>query len=316
MGEKTEAQPPDGAENEENTRSGRRNKRPGASRDRPCRRRNVSGQRRAAPKKRPFSFGMSCSMRPAPREGRRRAAQRRDRFGGADGAPKRHFVTADGGENRPGIGCGLRPGGNCKAPGAWTAAVGGGRLSVGVGRKRPLGHPLRLVQRMDAAASIRRSPSEKMRRKELAGRQREGERGCRSGKAAFCLLLPAILVYRYTGILVKRGEAVFLNKSRGGFLLILNRRRENGRISGRQTGAVGACAAAFCFMRPFRAETLRTVFQAFRSENRFVFQQTLSNLSLRGGHFQCPTRQSLTERDGIPERGAAGLRREIRPLTV
>ena len=125
MGEKTEAQPPDGAENEENTRSGRRNKRPGASRDRPCRRRNVSGQRRTAPKKRPFSFGMSCSMRPAPREGRRRAAQRRDRFGGADGAPKRHFVTADGGENRPGIGCGLRPGGNCKAPGAWTAAVGG-----------------------------------------------------------------------------------------------------------------------------------------------------------------------------------------------
>ena len=74
MGEKTEAQPPDGAENEENTRSGRRNKRPGASRDRPCRRRNVSGQRRAAPKKRPFSFGMSCSMRPAPREGRTRGA--------------------------------------------------------------------------------------------------------------------------------------------------------------------------------------------------------------------------------------------------
>ena len=242
MGEKTEAQPPDGAENEENTRRGRRNKRPGASRDRPCRRRNVSGQRRTAPKKRPFSFGMSCSMRPAPREGRTRGA-----------APRRHFVTADGGENRPGIGCGLRPGGNCKAPGAWTAAVGGGRLSVGVGRERPLGHPLRLVQRMDAAASIRRSPSERMRRKELAGRQREGERGCRSGKAAFCLLLPAILVYRYTGILVKRGEAVFLNKSRGGFLLILNRRRENGRISGRQTGTEGACAAAFCFMRPFFA---------------------------------------------------------------
>ena len=250
MGEKTEAQPPDGAENEENTRSGRRNKRPGASRDRPCRRRNVSGQRRAAPKKRPFSFGMSCSMRPAPREGRTRGAaprQVRQRGRRAEAA----FCHGGRRRNRPGIGCGLRPGGNCKAPGAWTAAVGGGRLSVGVGRERPLGHPLRLVQRMDAAASIRRSPSERMRRKELAGRQREGERGCRSGKAAFCLLLPAILVYRYTGILVKRGEAVFLNKSRGGFLLILNRRRENGRISGRQTGTEGACAAAFCFMRSF-----------------------------------------------------------------
>ena len=55
----------------------------------------------------------------------------------------------------------------------------------------------------------------------------------------FCLLLPAILVYRYTGILVKRGVAVFLNKFRGGFLSILNRRRENGRISGRQTGTEG-----------------------------------------------------------------------------
>ena len=176
-----------------------------------------------------------------------------------------------------------------------------------------MGHPLRLVQRMDAAASIRRSPSERMRRKELAGRQREGERGCRSGKAAFCLLLPAILVYRYTGILVKRGEAVFLNKSRGGFLLILNRRRESGRISGRQTGTEGACAAAFCIMRPFCAETLRTVFQAFRSENRFVFQQTRSDLSLRGGRVR-PTRQSLTERDGIPERSTAGQRNEIHPL--
>ena len=170
---------------------------------------------------------------------------------------------------------------------------GGGRLSVGVGRKRPLGHPLRLVQRMDAAASIRRSPSEKMRRKELAGRQREGERGCRSGKAAFCLLLPAILVYRYTGILVKRGETVFLNKSWGGFLLILNRRRENGRISGGQTGTVGACAAAFCFMRLFCAVVLRAAFQAFRSENRFVFQQTLSNLSLRGGRIFCARRGNL-----------------------
>ncbi len=70
----------------------------------------------------------------------------------------------------------------------------------------------------------------------------------------------------------------------------------------------------FCFMRPFCAERLRTVFQAFRSENRYVFQQTLSELSLRGGHFQCPTRQSLTERDGIPERGTEKLRGEIHPL--
>ncbi len=61
----------------------------------------------------------------------------------------------------------------------------------------------------------------------------------------FCLLLPAILVYRYTGILVKRGVAVFLNKFRGGFLSILNRRRESGRISGRQTWTEGACAAAW-----------------------------------------------------------------------
>ena len=44
----------------------------------------------------------------------------------------------------------------------------------------------------------------------------------------------------------------------------------------------------FCFMRPFRAETLRTVFQAFRSENRFVFQQILSDLSLRGGRIFAP----------------------------
>ena len=49
----------------------------------------------------------------------------------------------------------------------------------------------------------------------------------------------------------------------------------------------------FCFMRPFRAETLRTVFQAFRSENRFVFQQTLSDLSLRGGRIFCARRGNL-----------------------
>ncbi len=251
MGEKTEAQPPDGAENEENTRSGRRNKRPGASRDRPCRRRNVSGQRRAAPKKRPFSFGMSCSMRPAPREGRTRgAAPRQVRQRGR----RAEAAFCHGGRRRKSTRDRVRPASRRKLQSTGHLdgrCRGGGRLSVGVGRERPLGHPLRLVQRMGAAASIRRSPSERMRRKELAGRQREGERGCRSGKAAFCLLLPAILVYRYTGILVKRGETVFLNKSRGRFLLILNIRRENGRISGRQTGTEGACAAAFCFMRSF-----------------------------------------------------------------
>ena len=69
----------------------------------------------------------------------------------------------------------------------------------------------------------------------------------------------------------------------------------------------------FALCGHFCAETLRTVFQAFRSENRFVFQQTLSDLSLRGGRVR-PTRQSLTERDGIPERGTAGLRNEIHPL--
>ncbi len=250
MGEKTEAQPPDGAENEENTRSGRRNKRPGASRDRPCRRRNVSGQRRAAPKKRPFSFGMSCSMRPAPREGRTRgAAPRQVRQRGR----RTEAAFCHGGRRRKSTRDRVRPASRRKLQS--TGRLDGrcrGRKAVGRCRKETaIGASSRLVQRMDAAASIRRSPSERMRRKELAGRQREGERGCRSGKAAFCLLLPAILVYRYTGILVKRGETVFLNKSWGGFLLILNRRRENGRISGRQTGTEGACAAAFCFMRSF-----------------------------------------------------------------
>ena len=52
----------------------------------------------------------------------------------------------------------------------------------------------------------------------------------------------------------------------------------------------------------FCAVSLCVVFQTFRSENRSVFQQNLPILSLRGGHFQCPTRQSETGRDGIPER--------------
>ena len=255
----------------------------------------------------------------APCTARRTDARRSAATGSAARTARRSGILSRRTEEKidPGSGAACVPAEIAKHRAPGRPLSGGGRLSVGVGRKRPLGHPLRLVQRMDAAASIRRSPSEKMRRKELAGRQREGERGCRSGKAAFCLLLPTILVYRYTGILVKRGEAVFLNKSRGGFLSILNRRRENGRISGRQTGTEGAWAAAFCFMRSFlRGAAPHRFYQTFRSENRFVFQQTLSDLSLRGGHFQCPTRQSLTERDGIPERGTARLRSEIRSLIV
>lgn len=42
--------------------------------------------------------------------------------------------------------------------------------------------------------------------------------------------------------------------------------------------------------------SIRDGFEPFRSENRLIFLQNLKNLSLRGGHFSCPTRQSLTER--------------------
>ena len=57
------------------------------------------------------------------------------------------------------------------------------------------------------------------------------------------------------------------------------------------------------YMRSFFCVvSLRIVFQTFRSENRSVFLQNLPNLSLRGGHFQCTTRQSETGRNGIPER--------------
>ena len=60
------------------------------------------------------------------------------------------------------------------------------------------------------------------------------------------------------------------------------------------------------YMRAFFCVVLlRIVFQTFRSKNRSVFLQNLPILSLRGGHFQCPTRQVLTERDGIPERSTA-----------
>ena len=58
----------------------------------------------------------------------------------------------------------------------------------------------------------------------------------------------------------------------------------------------------FCFIRPFCAVLPRIVFQTFRSENCSVFQQNLPVLSLRGGRVR-PTRQSLTERFAIPERG-------------
>ncbi len=293
MGEKTGAQPPDGAENEENTRSGRRNKRPGASRDRPCRRRNVSGQRRAAPKK--AAIFVRSELLHAPCTARRTDARRSAATGSAarTAHQKRHFVTADGGENRPGIGCGLRPGGNCKAPGAWTAAVGGERLSVGVGRKRPLG----ASSAPCAAHGCRRIyPTKPVRKDETKGTCRStagGRKRLPVGKGCVLSSAPSdssIPVYRYT---CQEGEVVFLNKSRGGFLLILNRRRENGRISGGQTGKVGACAAAFCFMRSFLRGAAPHRFQTFRSENRFVFQQTLSDLSLRGGHIFCARRGNL-----------------------
>ena len=73
---------------------------------------------------------------------------------------------------------------------------------------------------------------------------------------------------------------------------------------------------AFCCMRSFCAVSCRIVFQTFRFENCPVFPKNLPILSLRGGHFQCLTRQSLTERTGIPERGTARLRSEIRSLIV
>ena len=57
------------------------------------------------------------------------------------------------------------------------------------------------------------------------------------------------------------------------------------------------CSASFF-------ERFVIVFQTFCSENRSVFQQNLSVLSLRGGRVR-PTRQSLTERFAIPERSTA-----------
>ena len=66
---------------------------------------------------------------------------------------------------------------------------------------------------------------------------------------------------------------------------------ENGRFS--------IFAVIFCVL------TLCIVFQTIRSGNCYDFPQNLPNLSLRGGRVR-PTRQSLTERDGIPERSAAG----------
>ena len=69
---------------------------------------------------------------------------------------------------------------------------------------------------------------------------------------------------------------------------------ESGRFCSKPMFCAICCI--FCIV------SLCIVFQTFRSENRSVFQQNLPILSLRGGHFQCPTRQSETQRDGIPER--------------
>ena len=55
----------------------------------------------------------------------------------------------------------------------------------------------------------------------------------------------------------------------------------------------------------FCVALLRTDFQTFRFKRLFRFSKNLQILSLRGGRVR-PTRQSLTERDGIPERSAAG----------
>ncbi len=63
-----------------------------------------------------------------------------------------------------------------------------------------------------------------------------------------------------------------------------------------QNGCFALYAGIFCVV------LLHIVFQTFRPENRSVFPRNLPILSLRGGHFQCPTRQSETGRNGIPER--------------
>ena len=63
-----------------------------------------------------------------------------------------------------------------------------------------------------------------------------------------------------------------------------------------QNGCFALYAVIFCVV------SLCIEFQTFHSENRSVFQQNLPIMSLRGGHFQCPTRQSETERNGISER--------------
>ena len=64
-----------------------------------------------------------------------------------------------------------------------------------------------------------------------------------------------------------------------------------------------ACARVkWRFRRSAVVVPRRDGFETIRSENRFVSQQNLPILSLRGGRVR-PTRQSLTERFAIPERG-------------
>ena len=275
-------------------------------RDRPCRRRNVSGQRRAAPKK--AAIFVRNELLHAPCTARRTDARRSAATGSAARTAHRSGILSRRTEEKidPGSGaaCVLAEIAKHRAPG--RPLSGGERLSVGVGRKRPLG----ASSAPCAAHGCRRIyPTKPVRKDETKGTCRStagGRKRLPVGKGCVLSSAPSdssIPVYRYT---CQEGEVVFLNKSRGGFLLILNRRRENGRISGGQTGKVGACAAAFCFMRSFLRGAAPHRFQTFRSENRFVFQQTLSDLSLRGGHIFCARRGNLlTERDGIPERSTA-----------
>ena len=58
----------------------------------------------------------------------------------------------------------------------------------------------------------------------------------------------------------------------------------------------------FCFMRPFRAETLRTVFQTFRSEIRFVRKAAR--------RMQLPGKRSRTKKIGCPEKKYAAREAE------
>ena len=71
----------------------------------------------------------------------------------------------------------------------------------------------------------------------------------------------------------------------------------------------------FSFLRLFLRSIAPQKFEAFRSGNRFVFQQNLPNLSLRGGRIFRARRGNL-KRDETASRNEARseLRSEIRPL--